>query len=236
MATPHINAKEGDFHKTVLMPGDPLRAKYIAEHFLEEAREVTNVRGMLGYSGSYKGKKISVMGSGMGIPSISIYSHELYSFYGVENIIRIGSCGGYSEDVKVNDVIIAQGASTNSNFASQFHLDGTFAPIADFKLLIKAYNKANELNIDVKIGNILSSDNFYAQGSEGWKRWKELGILGVEMEAAGLYSVAASLNKKALGMFTVSDHFIYTDTILSSKERETKLNDMITLALESFAE
>lgn len=236
MATPHINAKDGDFYKTVLMPGDPLRAKYIAENFLDNAREVTNVRGMLGFSGQYKGKNISVMGSGMGIPSISIYSHELYSFYGVENIIRIGSCGGYSEDVKVNDVLIAQGASTNSNFTSQFHLDGTFAPLADFSLLIKAYNKAKELNIDVKVGNILSSDNFYAQGSNGWKKWKDLGILGVEMEAAGLYSVAAALNKKALVIFTVSDHFIYTDTILSSKERETKLNDMITLALETFAE
>lgn len=234
--TPHINAKEGDFHKTVLMPGDPLRAKYIAENFLSEAAEVTNVRGMLGYSGNYKGKSISVMGSGMGIPSISIYSHELYSFYGVENIIRIGSCGGYSEDVNVNDVIIAQGACTNSNFMSQFHLEGTFAPIADFELLLDTFNKAKELGIDAKVGNVLSSDNFYAQGSEGWKKWKDMGVLAVEMETAGLYAEAASLNKKALGIFTVSDHFIYTDTILSSKERETKLNDMITLALETFAE
>jgi len=236
MTTPHINAKNGDFHKTVLMPGDPLRAKYIAENFLTNAKEVTNVRGMLGFSGEYNSKKISVMGSGMGIPSISIYAHELYSFYGVENIIRIGSCGGYSKDIDVNDIIIAQGASTNSNFMSQFHLEGTLAPIADFSLLLKAYKKANELNLDVKVGNVLSSDNFYAQGSEGWKKWRDLGVLAVEMETAGLYAVAASLGKKALGMFTVSDHFIYTDKILSSKERETKLNNMIKLALEAFSE
>lgn len=232
MTTPHINAKDNDFNKTVLMPGDPLRAKYIAKNYLENVKEVTNVRGMLGFSGEYKGKKISVMGSGMGIPSISIYAHELYAFYGVENIIRIGSCGGYSDNIRVNDIIIAQGASTDSNILSHYNLNGTFAPLADFSLLIKAYETSKKLNIDVNVGNILSSDSFYSQGDEGWQKWRDMGILGVEMESAGLYTVASELKKKALGIFTVSDHFTYTDKILTSKERETGLNNMIMLALE----
>ena len=232
MTTPHINAGDNAFAKTVLMPGDPMRAKFIAENFLDDARLVTDVRGMLGYTGNYNGKKISVMGSGMGIPSIGIYAHELYAFYGVENIIRIGSCGGYSESARTGEIIIAQGASTNSAYMNQYHLSGTFAPIADFGLLLKAYRTAERLRIKTVVGNILSSDTFYTPDSQAWKKWEDMGILGVEMESAGLYAIAASLGKKALGIFTVSDHFIYTDEIMTSEERETSLTDMIKLSLE----
>ena len=236
MTTPHINAKDNDFNKTVLMPGDPLRAKYIAENYLEYARLVTDVRGMLGYSGTYKGKEISVMGSGMGIPSIGIYAHELYSFYGVENIIRIGSCGGYSENVKVGDIIMAEGACTNSDFMNQYGLSGTYAPIADFSLMLKAHETAEKLEMKLLVGNILSTDCFYSADSEAWKKWKDMGVLGVEMESAALYAIAAKLGKKALGMFTVSDHFIHTGHDMSSDERERNLDEMIRLSLEAFTD
>ena len=236
MTTPHINATDDAFYKTVLMPGDPLRAKYIAENYLDNAKLVTDVRGMLGFSGTFKKKGISVMGSGMGIPSIGIYAHELYSFYGVENIIRIGSCGGYSEDVDVGSIIAAQGACTNSNFLSQYGLEGTYAPIADFSLLLKAHETAEKMGIKLDVGNILSSDTFYSQDTEAWKKWKDMGVLGVEMESAGLYAIASKLGKKALGIFTVSDHFIHTGHDMTSAERERSLDEMIRLSLEAFCD
>ncbi len=226
--TPHIEAKLGDFAETVLMPGDPLRAKYIAENFLENAVLVNGVRNMLGYTGFYKGKKISVMGSGMGIPSIAIYSYELFKFYDVKNIIRIGSCGAVSRDVKLKDIIIAEGASTDSNFAMQYNLPGTFAPLANFDLLYKTYNIALEKGISVRVGNVLSSDAFYSDNSP----WCDMDILAVEMEAAALYMNAAHLKKRALCLLTVSD-LIYSDEQLNSSERQTGFDEMVTLALEA---
>ncbi len=226
--TPHIEAKMGDFAETVIMPGDPLRAKYIAENFLEDAVLVNSVRNMLGYTGFYKGKKISVMGSGMGIPSIAIYSYELFKFYDVKNIIRIGSCGAISRDVKLKDVIIAEGASTDSAFASQYNLPGTYAPIANFDLLYETYRTALNKGISVKVGNVLSTDAFYSDNSP----WCDMDILAVEMEAAALYMNAAHLKKRALCLLTVSD-LIYGDEQLSSEERQTGFDEMVTLALES---
>lgn len=232
MATPHINAEKGDFAKTVLMPGDPLRAKYIAENFLSEVKEVNSVRGMLGYTGRYGEKTVSVMGSGMGMPSMGIYSHELYTEFEVENIIRIGSCGAYTDKLRVKDIVLAQAACTNSNYAFQYDLQGgVFAPIADFELLSRAKAKADEMGLACKVGNVLSSDVFYEP--EGfWKKWAALGVLGVEMETAALYMNAAKLGKRALCVLTVSDHFITKDDDLTSAERERSLNDMIMLALE----
>lgn len=232
MATPHINAEKGDFAKTVLMPGDPLRAKYIAENFLSEVKEVNSVRGMLGYTGRYGEKTVSVMGSGMGMPSMGIYSHELYTEFEVENIIRIGSCGAYTDKLRVKDIVLAQAACTNSNYACQYDLQGgVFAPIADFELLSRAKAKADEMGLACKVGNVLSSDVFYEP--EGfWKKWAALGVLGVEMETAALYMNAAKLGKRALCVLTVSDHFITKDDDLTSAERERSLNDMIMLALE----
>jgi len=234
MSTVHNQANPGDFAKTVLMPGDPLRAKYIAETFLTDAKCVNEVRGMLGYTGFYDGKKISVMGSGMGMPSIGIYSYELFTEYSVENIIRIGSCGAYSEKVHVRDIILAQGACTDSDFAVQYGLNGTFAPIADFGLLFEAKQYADKLGISVVVGNTLSTDVFYSADGEAWKKWADMGVLAVEMEAAALYMNAAKTHKKALAILTVSDHFIL-DEMTSSEEREKTFTDMMRLALE-FAE
>ena len=235
MTTPHINAPDGAFAKTVLMPGDPMRAKYIAENYLEESRLVTDVRGMLGYTGIYEGCEISVMGSGMGIPSICIYSHELFSFYGVENIIRTGSCGGYSKDVKVGDIIIAGTAATDSSFITQFGFSPDDRVAADRKLLERVLHTAKEKKTAVHEGEILSTDVFYSRDPDSWKKWAKKGVLGVEMESAGLYAVAGHLKKRALGIFTVSDHFIFTEREMSSSERETGLDAMIRLSLESFA-
>lgn len=229
--TPHIGAKKGDFAKTVLMPGDPLRAKYIAETYLENPRLVTGVRNMLGYTGTYKGKEISVMGAGMGIPSIGIYSYELYNFYDVENIIRIGSAGALQDDIKVMDVVIAMGACTDSNYAAQFGLPGTFAPTADFGLLEKAVNVAREQGTHVVVGNVLSSDCFYNGNQNANDLWKSMGIMAIEMEAAGLYMNAAKSGKKALCMLTISDH-IYTGEALSAEERQLGFNKMMEIALE----
>lgn len=234
MATAHISAKKGDFAKTVLMPGDPLRAKYIAENFLEDVKLVTSVRNMFGYTGTYKGRKISVMGSGMGQPSIGIYSYELYTEYDVENIIRVGSCGSYQEEVKVRDIIIAQGASTESGFAHQYGLPGTFAALADWTLLKKAVDTAEAQGKEVKVGNILSSDIFYNAQPDAYKKWAEMGVLGVEMEAAALYMNAAKLGKKALCILTVSDSLV-THESTTAEERETTFTGMMELALE-FAE
>jgi len=232
MATPHINAEAGAFAKTVLMPGDPLRAKYIAEHYLEDAALVTDVRNMFGYTGTYKGKQISVMGSGMGQPSIGIYCYELYTQYDVENIIRIGSCGAYREDVKVRDLIIVQGASTESNFVHQYGLPGHFAPLADWDLLRKAVTIAEEQGKAYHVGNILSSDVFYnANNPAAMNKWAEMGILGVEMEAAALFMTAAKLNKKALALLTVSDSLV-TGEATSAEERQTSFTEMMEVALE----
>lgn len=231
MPTPHNNAKKGDFAKTVLFPGDPLRAKYIAETFLENVRQVNTVRNMFAYTGTYQGKEVSVMGSGMGMPSLGIYAHELYTQYGVENIIRVGSCGAYSKNCKLFDVIIAQGASTNSAWAHQYDLPGTFSALADFSLLKKAYDKALELNINPHVGNILSSDIFYNDRPEVWKNWARMGILAVEMETYALYCIAASLNKKALTILTVSDSFIFSEET-TAEQREKSFKDMMKIALE----
>ena len=229
--TPHIRAKEGDFAKTVLMPGDPLRAKYIAEHYLEDAKLVTDVRNMFGYTGTYKGRPISVMGSGMGMPSIGIYSHELFAFYDVDNIIRIGSAGSISEKCNVRDVVIAQGACTNSAWASQFDFGGTFAPIADFDLLSKAVNIAKEQGTRVVVGNVFSSDPFYNAKKDANKAWMDMGVLCIEMESAALYMEAARCKKKALSILTISDSLI-TGEELDSEQRQNSFHQMMEMALE----
>lgn len=231
MSTPHNAAEIGDFAETVLLPGDPLRAKFIAENFLTDVKQVTGVRNMLGYTGYYKGKKVSVMGSGMGMPSIGIYCYELYSMYGVKNIIRIGSCGSYSPECKLYDIIIAQGACTNSNWSHQYQLPGTFSAIADFELLKKAYDVAISNNYNVHVGNILSSDIFYNDTPDAWKKWAKMGCLAVEMESYALYSTAAYLGKKALCILTVSDSFI-TPEITTAEERQTAFKEMMKVALE----
>lgn len=231
--TAHIEAKAGEFANTVIMPGDPLRAKYIAENFLKGAKLINSVRGINGYTGEYKGKRVSVMASGMGQPSIGIYSYELFNFYGVNSIIRAGSCGGYSKDLHVRDIVLAQGACTDGNFASQFKLNGTFCPIADFSLLLKAASVLDKQKIDYKVGNVLSSDVFYSDSPEDYLKWVKMGVLGVEMEAAALYMNAARAGKKALCILTVSDSFVYENENLSSLQRERSFNDMITVALET---
>lgn len=233
MATPHISAKEGEFAKTVLMPGDPLRAKFIAETFLENPVLVNNVRGIQGYTGTYKGTKVSVMASGMGIPSIGIYSYELYSFYGVENIIRIGSAGALSEKLKLRDIVAGIGANTNSNFAHQYGLPGVIAPTADYELLSTAVSAAKGLGFDLKVGNLLSSDIFYDDmGPDASAKWGKMGTLAVEMEAAGLYLTAARLGKRALALVTISDH-ILTGEETTSEERQTTFTQMMEIALET---
>ncbi|MBR6750662.1 MAG: purine-nucleoside phosphorylase [Clostridia bacterium] len=229
--TPHISAKLGDFAETVLMPGDPLRAKFIAENFLTDAVLVNNVRGINGYTGYYKGKRVSVMASGMGQPSIGIYSYELYNFYGVKNIIRVGSCGSFDKDLHVRDIIIAQGACTNGNYASQYKLPGTFCPIADFGLLRKAVECAEKLGVNYKVGNILSSDTFYDDSNSGME-WAKMGVLGVEMESAALYCNAARAGKSALCICTVSDSFIYPEENTTAEEREKSFTKMMEIALE----
>lgn len=228
--TPHNGAKVGDIAKTVLMPGDPLRAKFIADTFLEDVTCFNTVRNMFGYTGTYKGKKISVMGGGMGMPSIGIYSYELYNFYDVDNIIRIGSAGGLSDKVHVRDVVIGMGASTNSNFAHQYELPGTIAPIADFELLEKAVNVARDLKINTVVGNILSSDTFYDDSTTSNDKWKKMGVLCVEMEAAALYLNAARAGKKALCILTISDH-LYTGESLSAQDRQVSFREMMEIAL-----
>ncbi|MCD8124648.1 MAG: purine-nucleoside phosphorylase [Lachnospiraceae bacterium] len=231
MATPHNAAKPGDIAKTVLMPGDPLRAKFIADTYLSDVTCFNTVRNMLGFTGTYKGKKVSVMGSGMGIPSIGIYSYELYHFYDVENILRIGSAGGIGDNVKLRDVVIGMGACTNSNFAVQYRLPGTFAPIADFGLLRKAVEVAERLGIHTVVGNVLSSDTFYNDDPTANDAWKKMGVTCTEMESAALYMNAARCGRKALGIFTISDH-LYTGEELSAEERQTSFREMMEIALE----
>ena len=214
------------------MPGDPLRSKFIAENFLEDAKLVNNVRGIHGYTGLYRGKRVSVHASGMGIPSIGIYSWELFNFFDVENIIRVGSAGAFHDDLKLMDIVAAMGASTDSNFVHQFNLKGHFAPIADYKLLSTAVKAAESMGKEIKVGNIFSSDNFYDDGSDGAEQWKKMGILGVEMEAAGLYMNAARSGKRALCICTISDH-IFKKEELSPEDRQTSFKDMINIALET---
>ena len=229
--TPHNEAKLGDIAKTVLMPGDPLRAKFIADNFLEDVVQFNTVRNMFGYTGTYKGKRVSVMGGGMGMPSIGIYSYELFKFYDVENIIRIGSAGSVNEKVHVRDVVMAVGASTKSNYAQQYNLPGTFAPIADFNLALKAHKAAEENNINFVAGNVLSSDTFYCADETANKKWTDMGILAIEMETAALYMNAAYLKKNALCLLTISDSLV-TGEALSSSERQTSFTDMMKIALE----
>jgi purine-nucleoside phosphorylase len=221
----------GDFAKTVLMPGDPLRAKFIADTFLDNAKLVNNVRGIQGYTGTYRDTPVSVMASGMGMPSIGIYSHELYSQYGVENILRIGSAGAISKKLKLRDVVAAQGACTNSNFAHQYELPGLFAPIADFTLLETAVAVAREMGVEMPVGNLLSSDTFY-DASNSTMKWAEMGVLAVEMEAAALYMTAAKLGKRALAICSISDSIV-TGEALPASDRQTTFTTMMKIALET---
>ena len=228
--TPHIKATSADFAKTVLMPGDPLRSKFVAETFLENPVLVNNVRGIQGYTGTYKGVPVSVMASGMGMPSIGIYSYELFNFFGVENIIRIGSAGGLAEDVQLRDVIIGMGACTNSAYQDQYKLNGNYAPIASYELLERAVNEAKDLGVRYKVGNLLSSDIFYHADPEFNQGWYKMGVLGVEMEAAALYMNAAAAGKRALAICTVSDHIMRGEA-LDADARQTTFTDMMTIAL-----
>lgn len=232
MSTPHINANLGDFAETVLMPGDPLRAKFIAETFLDNFHEVTNVRNMLGYTGEYQGKRISVMGHGMGIPSCSIYATELITQYGVKNIIRVGSCGAISQNVNLRDIVIGMGACTDSKVNRIRFMDHDFAAIADYDLIHNAVQAAKLKNIPVKVGNLFSADLFYTPQPELFDVMEKYNILGVEMEAAGIYGLAAEYQAKALTICTVSDH-IRRGEKLSAQERQISFNEMITIALES---
>lgn len=228
--TPHISAKFGDFAKTVLMPGDPLRAEFIAKNYLENAVLVNDVRGVHGYTGYYKGKRVSVMASGMGQPSIGIYSYELYHFYGVETIIRVGSCGSFSPELHARDIIVAMGACTNGNYASQYKLPGTFCPIADFDLVRRAAEECEKMGVNYRVGNILSSDMFYDDANSGME-WAKMGVLGVEMESAALYCNAARAGKKALCICTVSDSFIYPEENTTAEERQISFTKMMEIAL-----
>ena len=229
--TAHNSAGKGDFARTVLMPGDPLRAKYIAETYLENPRQVTSVRNMFGYTGTYHGKEISVMGGGMGMPSVGIYSYELFHFYDVDQIIRIGSAGALQDHIKLMDVVIGMGACTDSNYAYQYGLPGTFAPIADYELMSRAIAAAKEQGTNVVVGNVLSSDIFYNQREDVNDLWRSMGVLAVEMEAAALYKNAAKAGKKALCMLTISDH-IYTGEALSAEDRQVGFGKMMEIALE----
>lgn len=231
MSTPHNQAQVGEIAQTVLMPGDPLRAKFLAETYLEDVHQFNAVRNMLGYTGTYKGKKVSIMGSGMGQPSIGIYSHELFSQYGVEAIIRIGSCGALIENVHLRDVIIAQGACTDSNFAHQFELPGTYSAISSYDLLEKAVAHAKEKNVNYHVGNIIASDIFYHFNQGTTQKWASMGCLGVEMESYALFATAARLGKKALTLLTVSDSLV-TDEQTIPEEREKTFTAMMEIALE----
>jgi len=230
--TPHIKATPADIAETVLMPGDPLRARFIAETFFDDTVLFNNVRGIQGYTGRYKGKRISVMASGMGMPSIGIYSYELYTAFGVENIMRVGSAGAMQKNIKVRDIVLAMGACTDSAFASQFRLNGTFAPIASYSLLKTATEVAGTMGITSHCGNVLSSDVFYNADPEASSRWAGMGIMCVEMETAALYMTAARCQKKALGILTISDHLL-TGEATTAEERQTSFTQMMELALET---
>lgn len=226
--TPHIGAKLGDIAETVIMAGDPLRVKFMAEKFLDDAIQFNNIRGMLGFTGTYKGKRVSVMGHGMGMPSIGIYTYELFNFYGVKNIIRVGSAGSYQKDLHVGDIVIALGACTDSNYAAQYELPGTFAPTADFQLTRQAVNECERLGYPYKVGNVLSSDVFYSENPHSDK-WINMGVLAVEMEIAALYMNAARTGNRALGICTISDHLI-TGEVTTAEERQNTFTRMMDVA------
>lgn len=227
----HIGAKKGDIASTILLPGDPMRAKFIAENFLENSFCYNEVRGMYGFTGTYKGKRVSVQGTGMGMPSHSIYVTELIQEYGVKNLIRVGSCGSMNEEVKIRDVILALGACSNSKLNEIRFKGADFAPTANFELLLKAYQLAQEKGIEVKVGNVFSSDLFYEDDPEGWRLWNQYGVLAVEMETAELYTLAAKFGVKALAILTVSDSLV-TKEANSSEEREKTFTEMMEIALE----
>ncbi|ERI05014.1 purine-nucleoside phosphorylase [Atopobium sp. oral taxon 810] len=228
--TPHNAALEGQIAKTVLMPGDPLRAQYVAEHYLEDVTCFNTVRNMLGFTGTYQGQPVSVMGGGMGIPSVGIYTYELFNFYDVDQIIRIGSAGGLAEGVQLRDLVIGMGACTDSNYAAQFNMPGTYAPIADYDLLRRAVNKAEELGVPTRVGNVLSADAFYNADPTVNERWASMGVLAVEMEAAALYLNAAYAKKRALCLLTVSD-LPLSGEALPAEERQTSFTQMMEVAL-----
>lgn len=235
MPTPHNAAQKGEIAKVVLMCGDPLRAKFIAENYLENYTLVNTVRNMYCYTGFYKGKKVSVAGSGMGIPSMGIYSYELYKEYDVDTIIRVGTAGSYVENVKVGDIVLALGACSDSNYFSQFNLKGTFSAIASFDLVEKGVNVCKEKGFNYHVGNVFSSDIFYNENKEAWKTWAKLGVMAVEMESYGLYINAARLNKKALTVLSISDSFV-TEEETSAETRQTGFTKMMTLALDIASE
>ena len=229
--TPHNGANPGDIAKKVLMPGDPLRAKFIAEHYLENPVKFNEVRNVFGYTGKYKGKEVSVMASGMGMPSMGIYAYELFNFYGVEEIIRIGSAGSLQDDIHVRDIVFAIGANTDSNYLSSYGLPGTYAPTCDYSLLARAVKAAENLKTNYHVGNVLSTDVFYSANKNKATAWKEMGTIAVEMECAALYAVAAYARKKALGILTISDHF-FLDENTTAEERQNTFNTMMEIALE----
>ena len=228
--TPHNAAQAGDIAPFVIMSGDPLRAKHIADTYLDDVRCVNQVRNMLAFTGSYRGRPVTVMGHGMGMPSIGIYSYELYNFYGVDTIVRVGSAGGYADDLELRSVVAAAGACTNSNYAHQFGLPGTFAPIADFDLLSQAVQAGRDQGVPIRVGNVLSSDTFYEEGDQAALAWKGMGVLAVEMEAAALYMNAARAGKRALCLLTVSDKPL-TGEGLPADERQTTFSQMMEVAL-----
>jgi len=230
MPTPHIEAQNGEIAETILLPGDPLRAKFIAEHYLTDVIQFNHVRNMLGFTGFYNSKRVSVMGTGMGMPSMGIYSYELISVYGGKNLIRIGTAGSIQENVGLKDIVIAQAASTNSSYGKQFGLDGEIAAIPDFKLLLKAVQKAEALGLKYHVGNILSSDIFYHFDKDNWKKWQKMGILCLEMEAYALFLNAVNLGASALAITTISDSLI-TGESLSPEARQNAFTDMATVAL-----
>lgn len=230
LPTPHNAAVEGQIAKLVLMPGDPLRAQHIAENYLQDLERFSAVRNMLGFTGSYQGHRVSVMGSGMGMPSMGIYSYELFNLYGVESIVRIGSAGGIGEGLKLHDLVVAQGACTDSNYANQFGLPGTFAPIADFGLLTRAVSAAERLGVPVRVGNVLSSDVFYNADESAAQRWASMGVLALEMESAALYMNAARAHKKALALLSISD-LVFTGEEISAEDRQTSFTQMMEVAL-----
>lgn len=228
--TPHIEAKEGEIAKTVIMAGDPLRAKFMAEKYLDNPTIYNQVRGMFGYTGTYKGKRVSIQGHGMGIPSIGIYTYELFNFYDVDTIIRVGSAGAIDDDLNIGDIVMGMGACTNSNYARQYNLCGTFAPIADFGLLSKAVSEAERQGFRYKVGNLYSSDTFYDDDENSLKQWQKMGVLAVEMEAPALYMNAARAGKKALCICTISD-CPFKNIATTSEQRKTGFTNMMEVAL-----
>lgn len=230
--TPHIEANISDIAKNVIMPGDPLRAKFIAENFLSEVKCINTVRNNLGYTGKYNGTAVSIIASGMGVPSMGIYSYELFNFYGVDQIIRVGTAGSLQNDVKLKDIIVAETASTDSNYINQFNLNGTFAPSANYDILNKSVGLLREKNLRHHVGNVLSTDVFYSEDQESMKKWQRMNILAVEMETAALYINAAIKKKKALSLLTISDCIFKKEESLSSEEREKNLTEMIEIALK----